>query len=186
MVDDRYELVRPVRRAVTDTVWTALDARLGRQVAVRVFAPGRVTTAVAAEFLPRLCLQAHPVLERVIDAGHDDATDSVYLVTHLPEGRPLSELPSPEPGLLAHVDDRVRWALAELHTRGLSHGRLSAADIFLADVPVVGQDYSQVRVTVTGAGAAQLGGALATPAMDLDALDDVLRVPQPALAATAA
>ncbi len=98
----RYRLHRELGRGGQAVVFEAVDERLGRRVALKVFQPrGGVPLGDAlrrfqreAELVARL---DHPAICPVYDVGHEDGR--VYIAMRLLAGVPLSLLAAPDGGL---------------------------------------------------------------------------------------
>ncbi|WP_419994040.1 protein kinase domain-containing protein [Streptomyces boninensis] len=154
LVDGRYELIEPLGAGGMGEVWRARDTRLGREVAVKVFAPPPGTDeADRAEMLARFDREARAVaaLESPhVVALHDHGTAEIggrdgtaYLVMALVRGRTLERVLKddgrvPYEKALVWVEQICR-ALATAHAAGVVH-----RDIKPANVMVTGDDSVKV------------------------------------------
>ncbi|MDX1503501.1 MAG: protein kinase, partial [Thermoanaerobaculia bacterium] len=132
-----YEIVGLIGRGGMGVVYRAHDARLARDVAIKVLPdeladdPGRLRRfereARAASSM------SHPNILTVHDVGRHDG--SPYLVTELLEGETLAErlsrgrLRTP---LALEIATRIAEGLATAHSRGIVHRDLKPANVFLA------------------------------------------------------
>jgi eukaryotic-like serine/threonine-protein kinase len=131
-----YEIVAPLGAGGMGEVYRARDPRLGRDVALKVMAPGK---GASEERLRRFEQEAraagalsHPNLLTVFDAGRHDAVP--YLVFELLEGTTLrTRLGSGPLPLRKAVDVGVQIALglAAAHEKGIVHRDLKPENVFL-------------------------------------------------------
>jgi hypothetical protein len=97
LVDRRYRLVSLRERTSGSEQWDAVDRRLDRRVAVRLFASSSSGLARCGPEMPALAVLDHPSLVHVFDGGSDDmlragAKDSrPYLVTEPVDGPTLRQ-----------------------------------------------------------------------------------------------
>jgi eukaryotic-like serine/threonine-protein kinase len=131
----RYELLGPLGVGGMGEVYRAKDARLGREVAVKVLPRAEGSPEKRKRFL--LEAQAasalnHPGIVTVHDAGHEESVD--YIVMEIVEGRTLREIL--EAGPLA-VDDALGYvrqaaaALAVAHAAGIVHRDLKPQNLMV-------------------------------------------------------
>jgi serine/threonine protein kinase len=144
LLDRRYELHELIGAGSTGSVYRAVDTRLDRPVAVKLFHPS------AAGDLRRFSSEArtlasldHPNLVRLLDAG--DMVTNPYLVMDLVDGPNLagylsnrpeqSESPSAGPALPVHAVARIGHgiasALAYIHRRTLVHRDVKPANVLI-------------------------------------------------------
>src|SRR5438477_2424381 len=129
-VGDRYRLDQELGRGEGGVTWQALDERLDRGVALRIFDPGldRKTLVSRAGVAASL---THPRVVRVFDTGTDEGrffTVSELLPTSLRSVRlPLSA----RNAINAAVD--VAEALQYAHERGVVHGNLHEGNVLLSE-----------------------------------------------------
>jgi serine/threonine protein kinase/beta-lactam-binding protein with PASTA domain len=146
-LEGRYRILDRIARGGMSTVYSAVDERLDRLVAVKV-----MSAALSADpaFTDRFAREAraaarltHLNVVSVYDQGHDFAADGhhVFLVMELVEGRTLRELLR-ERGRLSvaeavSVMEPVLSALASAHRAGLVHRDVKPENILLSDQGVV-------------------------------------------------
>jgi TolB-like protein len=132
----RFELVRELGRGGFGVVYEAWDRDLGRQVAVKVVRPGRITeeegkVSREAEAIARL---SHPNLVTLFDVGQSDGRP--YLVFELLRGKTLDlrieEGPLPVQEAV-HVAMEVARGLAHAHAEGVIHRDLKPANVFITN-----------------------------------------------------
>lgn len=168
LIDDRYRLGDRLGGGAVAEVFRAVDERLQRAVAVKLF------RGDAAEQLQRheaemLTLAAldHPSLVTVFDAGTDPESEQPFLVMQLVEGPTLGEelrsgrLPSERS---ARYGAALADALAYVHERGLVHRDVKPANVLIsADGRVHLADFGIARL-VDSAHQTRTGDVLGTPA----------------------
>ncbi|HET9976464.1 MAG TPA: HDOD domain-containing protein [Burkholderiaceae bacterium] len=132
----RFALLRPLGRGAQATVWLAHDARLDREVALKLFEAGAGAMTVdewlhEARAVSRL---AHPHIVPVFEADQDQGRP--YLVFEYVNGPTLAQhlrsraapLPAREAAALMRG---VADALAAAHERGIVHRDLKPSNILL-------------------------------------------------------
>lgn len=127
-----YTLGRLLGTGAASQVWSAVDTRTGRTVALKVLAgdlPRREATVQRRV--------DHPHVLRVLRTTTTD-DDRPVLVTEHAAGGSLAALVAArgplDPGEVVTVLTPLAGALADLHERGVVHGDVSAANVlFLAD-----------------------------------------------------
>jgi serine/threonine-protein kinase len=137
----RYVLIGVIGQGGVSTVYSAVDARRGRMLAVKVFAPTPASSPTARDDVRREALITdrlrHPSVPRVFEYGEaplPDGTVAPYVVLELLSGVPLVDRLARGP--LAWPD-AVRIAataadvLAVAHRRGVVHRDLSARNIMM-------------------------------------------------------
>jgi serine/threonine-protein kinase len=193
LIQDRYRLENQLGTGGMATVWSALDERLQRPVAIKLMAPH---LAGDPDFLIRFFSEAQcvakisdPAVVKVLDFGQQD--DLPYLVMELVPGGSL-DLPDGEKLLperaLELVAQAARGAGAA-HVTGLVHRDIKPANILLdqdgnAKLADFGIASSAGGERMTGTGTAigsphyispeQVSGGDASPASDVYALGVVL------------
>lgn len=143
VLDGRYRLGEVIGRGGMSSVYTARDENLGRDVALKLFAP----QAADADELKRqeaeiklLATLNHPSLVTLFDAGVDTRVPDQprpFLTMELVEGQDLrgrlrhSRVPLEE---LAVIGAGVADALAYVHGLGIIHRDIKPANILLIQV----------------------------------------------------
>ena len=135
---DRYELVREIASGAMGAVHEAIDRTSGQRVAVKMLRPELAAEAALRRRFRRessiLRSIEHPGIVRILDAGEDD-DERAFTVMELLEGETLESrlqrdgamsIETAAPMLLG-----VASALEEIHGRGVVHGDLKPANVFL-------------------------------------------------------
>ncbi|MBN8613568.1 MAG: serine/threonine protein kinase [Deltaproteobacteria bacterium] len=135
---DRYELVREIASGAMGEVHEAIDRTNGQRVAVKMLRPELAAEAALRRRFRRessiLRSIEHPGIVRILDAGEDD-DERAFTVMELLEGETLESrlqrdgamsIETAAPMLLG-----VASALEEIHGRGVVHGDLKPANVFL-------------------------------------------------------
>jgi serine/threonine-protein kinase len=119
-------------------VWRARDAQLGRDVAVKVLAPGALGDASARDRFRReahvLARLSHPGVATIFDFGNEGDVD--FLVMELVSGGTLeAHLRSgPLPiEVVLRLGIEIGDALADAHARGFLHRDLKTTNVVLTD-----------------------------------------------------
>ncbi len=133
----RYRLLEQIGAGGMGVVYRAHDERLGRDVAIKLLAPGSIRSIVArhrvrneAIALSRL---SHPNIETIFEFDSQDDCD--FLVVELIEGVSLDELLSrgPLPQTLAvSLTMQLLRGLAAAHEKGIIHRDLKPSNLRLA------------------------------------------------------
>ncbi|MBC2680930.1 Stk1 family PASTA domain-containing Ser/Thr kinase [Corynebacterium sp. 4HC-13] len=157
LVDNRYRIGARIARGGMSTVYTAVDTRLDREVAVKVMDP---SLAKERTFRTRFEREAravaklnHPALVNVFDQGVDG--ELVFLVMELVVGGSLRELlkergPMPPHAALA-VMKPVLTALSVAHATGMVHRDIKPDNVLISDTHQVKlADFGLVRAISTG------------------------------------
>jgi tetratricopeptide (TPR) repeat protein len=132
----RFEIIRELGHGGFGVVYEARDRDLGRQVAVKVVRPGRITeeegkVSREAEAIARL---AHPNLITLHEVGRSD--HGPFLVFELLRGKTLDlrieegPLPIQE---AVHIATEVARGLAHAHAEGVIHRDLKPANVFVTN-----------------------------------------------------
>jgi serine/threonine protein kinase len=184
----RYVLTRAIGRGGVSTVYSAVDARRGRLLAIKIFAPS-VDGPAAGEDVRREALITdrlrHPSVPRVFEYGAAplaDGTVMPYVALELLSGVPLTArlargpLDWPEAVRIAATAADV---LAVAHRRGVVHRDLNARNIMVTERGVKIIDFGLATAAhSTGAGRPRLPAhpktAFARPADDVYTLGVLL------------
>lgn len=131
----RYRILRPLGAGGMGEVYVAEDARLGRQVAVKVIrSTEEVTSRARARFEQEARAASaltHPNIVTIFDIG--DAGEQPFIVMELLEGRTLRESarePLPLPDLI-RIAVQIADALSSTHERGIVHRDLKPENVFV-------------------------------------------------------
>jgi formylglycine-generating enzyme required for sulfatase activity len=161
----RYRMIREIGRGGHATVHLAEDAKLGRNVALKVFASGagsdarederrfrREVAALSRLDVPNVC--------RLLDAGGEEGAR--YIAMSHVAGRTLEELFAAgkpgRPGLLAVIETAAA-ALALVHQGGVIHGDLKPGNLMIDGAGACAiLDFSLARVESDEAGERAEGG----------------------------
>lgn len=137
LLDDRYRLVDHLGSGEVSSVWSAMDIRLDRMVAIKLFAPHATRTLRTAEALSATASAWAPGLTRVYDAVVDmdlGGTSHTVVVRELMEGATLADwvaggdVPA---SAVAQVGAGVASTLACLHHDGKAHGSVRESNILV-------------------------------------------------------
>lgn len=168
LLDGRYRLGERLGAGGVAEVFAAVDVRLDRAVAIKLFRGDAADQLQRHEAEMRtLASLDHPSLVTVFDAGVDPAADRPYLVMQLVDGSTLqAELGSGALDALrvARYGAALADALAYVHARGLVHRDVKPANVLLsADGRVHLADFGIARL-VDSAHVTKTGDVLGTPA----------------------
>jgi len=166
LLDGRYRLGDRLGSGAVAEVFRALDERLARPVAVKLFRGDAAEELQRHEAEMRTLAQLdHPSLVTVYDAG--DANGQPYLVMQLVEGDTLAdELRRGPIGLdrAARYGAALADALAYVHAQGFVHRDVKPANVLIAaDGRVHLADFGIARL-VDSAHVTRTGDVLGTPA----------------------
>jgi serine/threonine-protein kinase len=186
VLDGRYQIVERLAEGGFGTVWVARQLNIDRKVAIKVMRSDAGTGDLAARFEAEARIISelrHPNTLKLIDYGKTPE-GTLYLVTELLSGRPLSEVLAGgplDPLFALRILREVCESLDEAHAKGIVHRDLKPANIFLEQVGdqevVKVLDFGIAKVTsneLGRAGALQTvaGTLLGTPAyMSPEAVD---------------
>ncbi|HET7706840.1 MAG TPA: protein kinase [Thermoanaerobaculia bacterium] len=131
----RYRVLRPLGAGGMGEVYVAEDARLGRQVAVKVIRGSTPLTPKARARFEQEARAAsalsHPNIITIFDIG--DANEQPFIVMELLDGRSLRELlrqglPAAD---LFRLATQIADALSTSHERGIVHRDLKPENVFV-------------------------------------------------------
>ncbi|WP_026208392.1 Stk1 family PASTA domain-containing Ser/Thr kinase [Catelliglobosispora koreensis] len=141
LIDARYRVRSRVARGGMATVYTAVDERLERTVALKIIHPGQVRDA---SFVDRFTDEAktiarltHPNVVAVYDQGTHSGLP--YLVMEYVRGRTLRDILTDRrrlaPAEALAVMEQVLSALAAAHHAGLVHRDVKPENVLVAESP---------------------------------------------------
>jgi beta-lactam-binding protein with PASTA domain/serine/threonine protein kinase len=174
-LEGRYRIVDRIARGGMSTVYSAVDERLDRLVAVKV-----MSSALSADpaFSDRFTREAraaarlsHLNAVSVYDQGHDNsaAGHHVFLVMELVDGRTLRELIRERgrlsPAEAVSIMEPVLSALSAAHLAGLVHRDVKPENILLSHDGIVKvADFGLARAVESDASATRTGLMMGTVA----------------------
>ena len=131
-----YEIVAPLGAGGMGEVYRARDARLGRDVAIKVlpaaFAADPDALARFEREMKTLAGLSHPHIVAIYDVGRDGS--SAYAVTELLEGETLADIVSRGPVPIRKAIEygaQIARGLAAAHDRGIVHRDLKPANVIV-------------------------------------------------------
>ena len=139
VLDDRYDVVRPLGSGGMGEVYLARDRVLGRDVALKVLRTQYAGDAEFAERFKREAMSAaslsHPNIIQVYDRGETEEGASYIAMEYVPGGT-LKERISREGPLeaadAARLGAQVAEALGAAHDRGMVHRDIKPQNVLLA------------------------------------------------------
>jgi beta-lactam-binding protein with PASTA domain len=140
-IDDRYRITGRVARGGMATVYTAVDERLERTVALKIIHPSQATNV---HFVDRFTDEAktiarltHPNVVAVYDQGRHLGLP--YLVMEYVQGRTLRDLLSRrtrlDPVEACAILEQMLAAIAAAHRAGLVHRDVKPENVLVAEAP---------------------------------------------------
>jgi beta-lactam-binding protein with PASTA domain/serine/threonine protein kinase len=141
LIDGRYRIRGRVARGGMATVYTAMDERLERTVALKIIHPSQATNV---HFVDRFTDEAktiarltHPNVVAVYDQGRHEGLP--YLVMEFVQGRTLRELLAQRrrlnPGEALAILEQMLSAIAAAHRAGLVHRDVKPENVLVAEAP---------------------------------------------------
>jgi beta-lactam-binding protein with PASTA domain/serine/threonine protein kinase len=141
LIDGRYRIRGRVARGGMATVYTAIDERLERTVALKIIHPSQATNV---HFVDRFTDEAktiarltHPNIVAVYDQGRHEGLP--YLVMEFVQGRTLRELLAQRrrlnPGEALAILEQMLSAIAAAHRAGLVHRDVKPENVLVAEAP---------------------------------------------------
>lgn len=161
LVDGRYRVSARVARGGMATVYTAMDERLERTVALKIIHPGQ---SQDPRFVDRFTDEAktiarltHPNIVAVYDQGSFQGLP--YLVMEYVRGRTLRELLADrqrlQPQEALAIMEQVLAAVAAAHRAGLVHRDVKPENVLVAEAPGGGHNLVDGVVKVADFGLAR-------------------------------
>lgn len=159
VLNDRYEILRPLGHGGMGAVYLVFDRKVGRQVALKSFPPMARRVEDLAHFehefltLSRL---RHPNVAEVYDFGVVEGTNDVFFTSEFIDGKDLFEVTAgSSEGDLAGLLVQVCRALSYIHSRHIIH-----YDIKPTNILVTGGDTPQVKLIDFGLAEIKVDDAL--------------------------
>src|SRR5580704_6540415 len=164
----RYEVLEPIGRGASSTVFKARDTLIGRIVAIKTLQSGLNDPAWRERFMAeaRIVGQlSHPRIVKLHDVGIDETSGAPYLVMEFVVGQTLEQYIASskiEPQQAYSWGAALARALAYAHEQGIVHGDIKPANIMInQDGRVMLTDFGIARFA---ANVSQNGGLRGTPA----------------------
>ncbi|MEO7448160.1 MAG: Stk1 family PASTA domain-containing Ser/Thr kinase, partial [Humibacillus sp.] len=169
VIDGRYRVLSHLADGGMASVYVALDARLDREVALKIMRPGLATDAVFVERFRSEARSAarlsHPNVVAVFDQGEDDG--EVFLAMELVTGKTLRDVILEEAPLTAResiaILEPILLALRAAHTAGLIHRDVKPENVIVRrDGEVKVADFGLARAITNQTTTSQTGVLLGT------------------------
>jgi len=133
----RYQITKELGRGSMGVVFQAHDPHIGREIALKVLRPDRVSSE---DFVQRFLKEAraigrmsHPNIVTVYDVGEDQ--DTVYIAMEFLEGLPLNAYCREKTLSIEEIADigiQVANSLDYAHTRGIVHRDIKPQNIMIS------------------------------------------------------
>ncbi|GAA6525739.1 Stk1 family PASTA domain-containing Ser/Thr kinase [Intrasporangium sp. DVR] len=169
VIDGRYRILSHLADGGMASVYVAMDARLDREVALKIMHPGLATDSVFVERFRSEARAAarlsHPNVVAVYDQGEDDS--DVFLAMELVHGKTLRDVIHEEAPLTARealaILEPVLAALRAAHAAGLVHRDVKPENVIVRhDGEVKVADFGLARAVANEATTNQTGVLLGT------------------------
>ena len=169
VIDGRYRVLSHLADGGMASVYVALDARLDRDVALKIMRPGLATDDVFVERFRSEARSAarlsHPNVVAVFDQGEDDG--DVFLAMELVEGKTLRDVIHEEAPLTAReaiaILEPILLALRAAHAAGLIHRDVKPENVIVRrDGEVKVADFGLARAITNQTTTSQTGVLLGT------------------------
>ena len=169
VIDGRYRVLSHLADGGMASVYVALDARLDRDVALKIMRPGLATDDVFVERFRSEARSAarlsHPNVVAVYDQGEDDG--DVFLAMELVEGKTLRDVIHEEAPLTAReaiaILEPILLALRAAHAAGLIHRDVKPENVIVRrDGEVKVADFGLARAITNQTTTSQTGVLLGT------------------------
>ena len=169
VIDGRYRILSHLADGGMASVYVALDARLDREVALKIMRPGLAADDVFVERFRAEARSAarlsHPNVVAVFDQGQDD--DEVFLAMELVEGKTLRDVIHEEAPLTARealaILEPILLALRAAHAAGMIHRDVKPENVIVRrDGEVKVADFGLARAISNQTATSQTGVLLGT------------------------
>lgn len=169
----RYPVERRIGRGGMGTVYEAVDAELGRKVALKVMLPGDANAARTKAEARTLAQLSHPNIVTVHEVGQH--AERVFLAMEYIEGRTLADWLASGPSVdaILGVFRQAGQGLAAAHEAGITHRDFKPTNVLIREdghVKVIDFGLSRAPVGEAGpdtegdVGLTRTGALLGTPA----------------------
>jgi eukaryotic-like serine/threonine-protein kinase len=139
VVDNRYDIVRPLGSGGMGEVYLARDRTLGRDVALKILRSQFARDREAAERFKREALSAarlsHPSIVQVYDRGDTEDGSSYIAMEYVPGGTLKERITEEGPldaRLAASYGYQVAEALGAAHAKGIVHRDIKPQNVLIA------------------------------------------------------
>ncbi|EWS99971.1 serine/threonine protein kinase [Intrasporangium oryzae NRRL B-24470] len=169
VIDGRYRIISHLADGGMASVYVAMDARLQREVALKIMRPGLAADDVFVERFRSEARSAarlsHPNVVAVYDQGEDSG--DVFLAMELVEGKTLRDVIHEEAPLTAReslaILEPILEALEAAHMSGIIHRDVKPENVIVRrDGEVKVADFGLARAITNQAATSQTGVLLGT------------------------